>query len=528
MTATTNAEETKPTSISILEMSHDEARKFFLEDDSYYCSVDLPPYIKFNQLLQDISLHLNGKELVCVEEEELSCKKGEKPSCVRGDKLSCNMYTAKKSDGVNYHLLCNKNSKYEWRKLQLINPALYVSLVNAITTKESWGKIKCSFKLFSADKKIHCASKPVKSISKNKNHGEQIAIWVREIEQKSIELSINYKYLIQTDIANCYSSVYTHSIAWAIHGKEEAKNDHSIKHIGNNIDRYIQCMNNGQTIGIPEGAVLMDFIAEIILGYADYEISKELKIDDYQILRYRDDYRIFVNSPKDGAEIMKIISKVLLDINMKLNISKTTQSEDLITDSIKADKLSWMTNKQDDLHPYKYLMLIYNHTRKFPSAGGLKPIVDKYSNWLEDTTDPELRQYEILSLISIVANIACNNPQLCPMCSRILSILIKQIVEISDRIKIMIRIKNKFADLPHSGHMEMWLQRILYPLRPNTNFKEPICKLTQGAKKELWNNTWISDGELKNIILSKKIIDKLELSELDYVIGRNEYGLSIY
>ncbi len=44
----------------------------------------------------------------------------------------------------------------------------------------------------------------------------------------------------------------------------------------------------------------MDFIAEIVLGYADTLITTEIKaakILDYKILRYRDDYRIFVNSP---------------------------------------------------------------------------------------------------------------------------------------------------------------------------------------------------------------------------------------
>ena len=48
--------------------------------------------------------------------------------------------------------------------------------------------------------------------------------------------------------------------------------------------------------GIPQGSVLMDFIAEMILGYADKELSKKIEdnqISNYQILRYRDDYRIF-------------------------------------------------------------------------------------------------------------------------------------------------------------------------------------------------------------------------------------------
>ena len=44
----------------------------------------------------------------------------------------------------------------------------------------------------------------------------------------------------------------------------------------------------------------MDFIAEMVLGFADTELSVRIdseKIKDFRILRYRDDYRIFVNNP---------------------------------------------------------------------------------------------------------------------------------------------------------------------------------------------------------------------------------------
>ncbi|MGU9951225.1 MAG: RNA-directed DNA polymerase [Gammaproteobacteria bacterium WSBS_2016_MAG_OTU1] len=301
-------------------------------------------------------------------------------------------------------------------------------------------------------------------------------------------------------------------------------------------------MNSGQTNGIPEGSVLMDFIAEMILGYADSEISQKLNsenfdvfnIYDYKILRYRDDYRIFVNNPKDGAKIIKIISEVLLDINMKLNASKTIKSEDLITDSVKVDKLSWMINKQSDSNPYSYLMLIYNHAKKFPNVGGLISILDKYSEWLENKMTQELQEHQILSLISIATNIACNNPKTCPSCTTILSILLNKIVEDDTKIKTMDKIKERFKKLPHSGHMEIWLQRMFYPLQKEEKleeyickliFKEPICKLTMRDNVELWDTDWILDTKLKeNIILSKKIIDGSKLTNIDKIVNRNEHG----
>ena len=74
-------------------------------------------------------------------------------------------------------------------------------------------------------------------------------------------------------------------------------------------------MSYGQTNGIPQGSTLMDFIAEILLGYADcllYNKLKEKKISDYRILRYRDDYRIFVHSSQEGELVVKVLTETLL------------------------------------------------------------------------------------------------------------------------------------------------------------------------------------------------------------------------
>ena len=129
-----------------------------------------------------------------------------------------------------------------------------------------------------------------------------------KIEQASLKISLEYEYVFITDITNCYGSIYSHSIDWALcdGGKNEAKQN---KYNGNNntlgaiIDTKIEGMNYGQTNGIPQGSALMDFIAEMILGYADIELTNYLKNDpkiqgqNFKILRYRDDYRIFVSDP---------------------------------------------------------------------------------------------------------------------------------------------------------------------------------------------------------------------------------------
>ena len=151
-----------------------------------------------------------------------------------------------------------------------------------------------------------------------------------------------------TDITNCYGSIYTHSISWALEGKEEAKkNKQNKKTLGNQIDQIIRAMSYGQTNGIPQGSVLMDFIAEIILGYADLQLGKKIKknnIEDYCILRFRDDYRIFAKNEFDLKMILKYLTEVLIDLNFKLNSNKTLITDDIITNSIKKDKENELVN----------------------------------------------------------------------------------------------------------------------------------------------------------------------------------------
>src|SRR5690625_5733748 len=85
----------------------------------------------------------------------------------------------------------------------------------------------------------------------------------------------------------------------------------------------------------------MDFVAEIVLGYVDEQINATLeKHDDFRILRYRDDYRIFSNNDNQAEEILKIISDKLREVGMKLGVSKTFLSKNVVEGSIKPDKLA--------------------------------------------------------------------------------------------------------------------------------------------------------------------------------------------
>ena len=310
---------------SVLDMTSSEARKFFLKAESYF-SVKLPPYFNLKEILEESAKLIGNSDINSISYGQKNIKKSNKNT----SKLDVE-YIKDASD-VNLRIMANKDAKYAWRPFQLIHPILYVDLVNTITKDENWQTIVDRFSEFQSDNRINCISIPVESTGEKPDQAEQILNWWKNLEQAQIALSLDYEYCIHTDITDCYPSIYTHTIPWALHDKNWAKENRK-EGIGNIIDSKLQSMQNGQTNGIPQGSSLMDFIAEMVLGYADTQLiklaNKKGLDNDYKILRYRDDYRIFSNQLNTAESLMKILSEVLLDLNLKINSKKTFLCNDI-------------------------------------------------------------------------------------------------------------------------------------------------------------------------------------------------------
>lgn len=492
--------DTGPSRKSILELSAAEARECLLKPESY-CSLDLPPYIRFDALLEATHATLEGKTL-----SGLSAK-------------------PRDHDDVNYTILNNKDGKYAWRPFQLIHPALYVSLVHQITADENWQLVVDRFSTFSKNKKLRCLSLPVISLSEEKDKAEQVSQWWHSVEQRSIELSLDYEYLIETDITDCYGAIYTHSIAWALHTKAVAKANRTDRNLlGNVIDTHIQDMRHGQTNGIPQGSALMDFVAEMVLGLADLELSEKIesaKIKDYCILRYRDDYRVFVNNPQDGEQIIKFLTEVTIGLGLKLNPGKTKASVDVVRASIKSDKLAWICRKHSEKSLQKHLLIIHDHAAHFPNAGSLVVALNDFHKRI--SRSKRLRE-QPMPMIAAVVDIAYRNPRTYAICAAILSKLMSFLESDDGKKTVAEKIKTRFAKIPYTGHMQIWIQRVTLPIAKDIPYQEPICKLVSGQDVSLWNTQWITSHELRASIATS-VIDQAALNALEPVIPIDEVEL---
>lgn len=493
---------------SVLDLKHGEAREFFLKQESY-CNFELPSYFQFSKMLLSISKVLKGKDFKSLLA------------------ANCN---PRDFDDVSHTILQNKDGRYGWRSMQLIHPALYVRLVHLITEEQAWEEIGQRFQNFSANEKIICLSLPVES-TEGKDKASQILQWWQEVEQRSIALALEFEHITHTDITDCYGSIYTHSIAWALHGKKFIKEkDHryDLNFLGNAMDSMLQDMQHGQTNGIPVGTVLMDFISEIVLGYADRSISrgiKNLKIEDYKILRYRDDYRIFVNNPLEGESILKIIAEVLSELGLKLSSSKTRLSNLVIRDSVKADKLSWLKSKQGHNGLQKHLMLIHDLSESHPNSGSL---TRSLSGFQRRIVGKKISGSSVLPMISIAVDIGMRNPKAHPLIAAILSKLLACLGSDELRMEVFGKIRKRFLSVPNTGHLQIWLQRISVTFDQALQFDEPLCQLVAGDDVDLWNNDWIGSTKLKDLIKPENIVNKKALAEMEEVIASNEVQLFDY
>lgn len=470
---------------TILELSEVKAYQYFMEPENY-CSLELPCYINFKPVLDYVEKKVGDNEF-----KDILTSEKAKPS---------------DHEDVNHKLLIKKDAKYTFRSIQITNPYLYYLLVKQITNKGKWKEIKKRFKDFQRTQ-IEVSSIPLVKSKKDKSHKSTgITYWWENMEQRSIALGLQYRYMFVTDITNCYASIYTHSIAWALMGKEEAKKKRDkLGLLGNTIDHYIQAMQYGQTNGIPLGSTLYDFIAEMVLGYADMLLADKLDgegIHDYKILRYRDDYKVFSNSKKEIDRIAFLLQEVLAGLNFQLNAKKTMMTEDVVQTSIKPDKIAYTTNGPLYKKAGKRIttmasslqqeaLYIHQFSIKYPNSGTVVKLLTIFSRRLANHRKT-LSETDVAVLVSIFTEVAVGNPKTYKLVLHLISCLVERLPSTEQRKTMVQSVYQKFLLMPNIGEVQIWMQHITYQMRDAIQYTEPLCRIVANEPNvSLWNIDWV-------------------------------------
>lgn len=139
--------------------------------------------------------------------------------------------------------------------------------------------------------------------------------------ERSLKKSFGHKFCIETDITNCFPSIYSHAIPWALIGLKGAKSKKGKNYKNewfNKIDAYQRMLKRNETQGVPIGPASSNIITEAILAKVDETMSK-----NFNYIRFIDDYTCYCKKYEDAEEFARRLSQELSKYNLTLNLKKT-------------------------------------------------------------------------------------------------------------------------------------------------------------------------------------------------------------
>lgn len=133
------------------------------------------------------------------------------------------------------------------------------------------------------------------------------------------DLLIGKRYQVKADISNCFPSIYTHSLPWALVTKSYSKTHRGPTEWFNQIDFYTRNLKDGETHGILIGSHASNLVSEIVL----VSVDKCMYDKGYRYIRNIDDYTCFVETNERAEEFLVDLSIELKKFGLMLNHKKT-------------------------------------------------------------------------------------------------------------------------------------------------------------------------------------------------------------
>lgn len=321
------------------------------------------------------------------------------------------------------------------------------------------------------------------------------------------------------------------------------------------------------------------------MGYSDLLLHEKLQakakeyenqgkvFPAYEIIRYRDDYRIFCNHKDALEDISYTLQQVLENLNFRMNSQKTKISDSIITDSIKQDKLAYIyytpifNKKGVDFDSFeKHLLYILMFSRQYPDSGSIRTMlsdIDKrIAEWLTDQDKKnvesgkweeidlgldekiedaiskgifsQLKTYKpkkylpggsVRAMSAICTQIALENVDCVHYALRVLSRMVDSLASMDEKQAIINLVYKKLCNQPNNDYNQLWLQNITYT-QDKKNGTSPynlrLCKLVMGSEAvPLWNNNWVDSNFTSNLPYNS-IVDGEVLKKVTPVITFRE------
>jgi hypothetical protein len=223
----------------------------------------------------------------------------------------------KPKDYIRYSSMRNINIP---RPLAIPEPFAYSNQAKCLA--DNWNKLQNHFKLKTKNDTIKISRIHLRKLE-NRNHLFEMNYknFIKDGDPEQ-DIVIKSKFVAVADISNCFPSIYSHSISWALIGKRKAKlksKPSDRNEWFNQIDFNTRNLKHGETNGVLIGPHSSNLISEIILVAVDCELTRE----GFNYIRNIDDYTCYVNTYEEADKFFMTLSEELNKYELALNGKKS-------------------------------------------------------------------------------------------------------------------------------------------------------------------------------------------------------------
>lgn len=242
------------------------------------------------------------------------------------------------------------------RILAIPSPFAYENLCRVIS--DNWDKIQAYFLEKTLMQKYKISRIHIRKLAKTK------VLFKMNYDNWKIDgfpepdLILDKKYIVKADISNCFPSMYTHSLSWALVGKEVSKQNINEKQAWyNKIDFFSQRIKDKETHGFLIGPHVSNLLSEIILCDIDCKLCEK-----WSYIRNIDDYTCYVKTKDDADEFLLDLQTELKNYDLLLNQKKVS-----IHELPKSSENNWKIclDKAEYLLKCNQTIIKYNNIRNY-------------------------------------------------------------------------------------------------------------------------------------------------------------------
>lgn len=224
-------------------------------------------------------------------------------------------FDKKGHDYVRYESIRDTNIP---RPLGIPNPFAYANLCNEMSN--NWDRLQSFFDVETNTHTYKLSRIHIRKMVSGKHLFEMNYKHFEKDGTPEQKIIIPAKFHVAADISNCFPSMYSHSIPWALIGKPTSKTTKDDKTKWYNIlDFYLRTIKCDETNGMLIGPHSSNVFSEIILTKIDNILYQK----GYQFTRHIDDYSCFVGSYEGAERFILDLSAELKAFDLSLNAKKT-------------------------------------------------------------------------------------------------------------------------------------------------------------------------------------------------------------